>query len=198
MTIFSLRDLGLKPGQARHDELELELVPYIQGAIEYADDHGGGKPSKSKQPGKPPGIAYSVVGDRVDAQLDTTAMVEGTSFHLSFHADYSGPCARCLEPATLSMDVDAWVVHDPAALDEELRSDHVDDKLDALDVSAWAQEEVGVLFPTRVLCRPDCLGLCPQCGLDLNTAPDHAHEQPADTRWDALKDLRLDPVDDED
>jgi uncharacterized protein len=43
-----------------------------------------------------------------------------------------------------------------------------------------------------VLCRPDCAGLCPVCGEDLNAAgPDHAHEREPDPRWAALRDLNL-------
>ena len=190
-TTFNLRDLGISPGQSRHDELQLELVPYVQGGIEFADDGGGGKAPKSQQPGKPPGIEYAVLGDVVAAQLDTTAMTEGYSYRLRFHADYTGPCARCLEPAAWSADVDAHAIHDADTEDEELRSDYVDDKLNELDVSAWAQEEVGVRFPTRVLCRRDCSGLCGQCGVNLNEHPEHAHEQPADSRWDALRGLQL-------
>src|SRR5688572_30302047 len=102
-TTFSLRDLGLSPGQSRHDELELELVPYVQGAVDYVDA-GGKAPALApkgvaKPAAEPVGIEYAVIDDKVTAQLDTTAMTEGTSFRLRFQADYTGPCARCLEPA---------------------------------------------------------------------------------------------------
>ena len=48
-------------------------------------------------------------------------------------------------------------------------------------------------LPTQILCRPDCLGLCPGCGEPLNDADpaDHEHEKPIDPRWSALKDLKL-------
>lgn len=196
-TTFSLRDLGISPGQARHDELEVELVPYVQGSVDYVDA-GGKAPALApkgapKAPATPVGIEYTVPDGTVTAQLDTTAMTQGTSFHLRFHADYTGPCARCLEPAAWSADVDAWAVHDPDAPedDDDLRSEHVDDATNTLDVSAWAREEVGLQFPTRVLCGPDCRGLCGECGINLNEHPDHAHEKPTDSRWDALKDLQL-------
>lgn len=190
-TTYSLRDLGISPGQAKQEHLEVEVAPYVQGAIEFADDGGGGKAPKSQQPGRPPGIEYSPKGNAVAATLDVNAMTEGTAFRLRFETDYEGPCARCLEPATLHVSVDDHIVHDETSDEPELRSDHVDDRLLQLDVSGWAQESVGVRFPTRVLCRPDCRGLCPQCGVDLNEHPDHAHEQPADSRWDALRALQL-------
>jgi uncharacterized protein len=48
-------------------------------------------------------------------------------------------------------------------------------------------------MPAQVLCRADCAGLCPVCGIDLNEAPpDHAHERAPDPRWAALRELELD------
>jgi uncharacterized protein len=48
-------------------------------------------------------------------------------------------------------------------------------------------------LPTQILCRPECLGLCPVCGEPLNDADPaaHEHEKPVDSRWAALKDLKL-------
>lgn len=185
-TTFSLRDLGISPGQARTEQLQLELAPYVQGAVEFVPEVGGGSAPT------PSGIEYDPVENPVSATLDVTAMTEGTSFRLRFSADFAGPCSRCLEPASWHVDVDTHAVHDESADDEELRSDHVDDIAHVLDVTGWAREEVGVRFPTRVLCREDCRGLCGECGVNLNDEPDHAHEKPSDSRWDALKALQLD------
>jgi uncharacterized protein len=189
-TTYSLRDLGISPGQAKHEELALELVPYVQGAVEFADDHGGGKAPKSATPAAK-GIEYAPRATPVPAALDVTAMTEGHSFRLRFDATFVGPCSRCLEDAAVDISVDSHVVHDADSDEEELRSDHVSDQRNELDVTGWAQEEVGVQFPTQVLCRPDCRGLCPQCGLNRNEHSDHVHEQPTDSRWDALKGLQL-------
>jgi uncharacterized protein len=41
-------------------------------------------------------------------------------------------------------------------------------------------------LPWTPLCRPDCAGLCPDCGQRLDDLPaDHTHEQ-LDPRWAAL------------
>lgn len=189
-TTYSIRDLGISPGQAKHEELSIELVPYVQGAVDYVDAGGKAPVLSAPQPAAA-GIEYAVAGGAVPGQLDVTAMTEGESYRLRFAATYSGPCARCLEDASWSVDIDAHMVHDSDAEEEELRSDHVDDQHSELDVSAWAREEVGLRFPTKVLCRPDCAGLCPQCGINLNDNPGHAHEKPTDSRWDALKGLAL-------
>ena len=45
-------------------------------------------------------------------------------------------------------------------------------------------------LPDKILCRPDCAGLCPVCGLDLNVEP-HVHDEAEpDSRWAALAELK--------
>jgi uncharacterized protein len=52
------------------------------------------------------------------------------------------------------------------------------------------REAVLLDLPLAPLCRPDCAGLCPECGADLN-AGDCGHRPNAtDPRWTALDDLR--------
>jgi uncharacterized protein len=40
-----------------------------------------------------------------------------------------------------------------------------------------------------VLCREDCAGLCPICGVDLNTGTGSCVAESVDERWSALRDL---------
>ncbi|MCW2962150.1 MAG: hypothetical protein JWM25_265 [Thermoleophilia bacterium] len=168
-TLYSLRNLGISPGQSKHEELELELAPYVQA-----------------------GVAYASPVSAVPGLLDVTMMTEGLSFRLRFQAELHGPCARCLEDATLHVNVDAHAVHDSEVEDDQLRSEWVDDDEHELDVTGWAQEEVGVRFPNRLLCRKDCRGLCDTCGIDLNQVDGvHTHDKPSDSRWDALRTLQL-------
>ena len=62
-----------------------------------------------------------------------------------------------------------------------------------LDLHSWARDALALTLPAKVLCRPDCAGLCPVCGVDLNHADDdHAHEREPDPRWAKLTELRFD------
>jgi uncharacterized protein len=47
-------------------------------------------------------------------------------------------------------------------------------------------------LPTQVICKPQCLGLCPTCGIDLNIDPGHEHEPDKDPRWSKLDELKFD------
>jgi len=59
-----------------------------------------------------------------------------------------------------------------------------------IELSAWARDALALELPDKILHDPDCAGLCPECGKDLNVDP-HAHdEQHGDPRWAALEQLR--------
>jgi uncharacterized protein len=136
------------------------------------------------------GQRYGVAGDRVDAILDVAHTTSGHSLRLRFDADLRGPCMRCLDLAADRVSVDAREVDQPGG-GEDLDSPYVDQ--DELDVESWARDALALALPVRIVCRDECLGLCPVCGENLNDAgPDHRHESPPDERWAALRELRRD------
>jgi uncharacterized protein len=51
-------------------------------------------------------------------------------------------------------------------------------------------EQLQLNIPMVALCRSDCAGLCPQCGVNRNLEPCACRETPADPRWEALAGLR--------
>ena len=81
------------------------------------------------------------------------------------------PCARCLTevPTPMSLDFDREA--DMKLTDEE-RSEALDesDFLHGynLDVDKLVYGEALLVWPMKVLCKPDCKGLCPVCGQNLN------------------------------
>jgi len=136
------------------------------------------------------GQRYRAEPSLVDVGLDLSRMTGGGyALRLRFAAALVGPCMRCLEDAEPSTEVDVREVDVPNA-GEELSSPYVEGEV--LDLAAWARDAYALALPSQVVCRPDCAGLCPQCGADLNHAgPDHAHETAPDPRWAKLRELRL-------
>ena len=124
-------------------------------------------------------------------RLEVSRPSGGFAFRLSFPVHLEGPCMRCLEPAALDLEVEAREVDHAGTEDEELRSPYVAD--DELDIGRWAHDATMLALPTRLLCRPECRGLCPVCGESLNDADpaDHQHDSGRDPRWAALDDLKL-------
>src|SRR5919201_462145 len=100
-----------------------------------------------------------------------------------------GPCYRCLTDTVIEVPIRAreYQANDPHG-DEELRTPYVVD--DRLELSAWARDAVALALPDKILCRPDCAGLCPVCGKDLNDEPHMHEEERTDARWAALESLR--------
>jgi uncharacterized protein len=129
------------------------------------------------------------VPEKVPAEFVMTKASTGTVFDLRFAARLHGPCFRCLDDAVLDLPIDAreYQATSPGE-SEELRTPYVVD--DKLDLGAWSRDAVALALPDKILCRADCAGLCPVCGKNLNVEP-HAHEEePADSRWAALEQLR--------
>jgi uncharacterized protein len=74
---------------------------------------------------------------------------------------------------------------------DELTSPYVGETGE-LDLAGWARDALSLTVPDQIACRPDCLGLCPICGEDLNDAPGHEHEREPDPRWAKLRELKFD------
>lgn len=165
MTSVDLRRFRLRPGELRREELQLDLEPFYLG-----------------------GQRYEPVPAAVPAELETSRASGAMVFDLRFRTRLSCPCMRGLGHAEVPIDVVAREVHDADGDDDELRSDYVESQ--RLDVGAWARDAVALELPDQILCRPDCAGLCPVCGKDLNVEPHEHVEREADARWAALEELR--------
>jgi uncharacterized protein len=165
---FDLSGLHLSSGEGRRLELAVAIEPF-----ELADER------------------YEVTLGQLPVRLDISRTTgDGYALRLRFAAQLRGPCMRCLEPATPSFAVDAREVSQPGE-GEELESPYVDHGL--LDLHGWARDALALALPAQLLCRPECAGLCPACGADLNVAgTDHGHEREPDPRWAKLSELRFD------
>jgi uncharacterized protein len=166
MTVFDLRTLALRPGEQLEKRIDVTLDPFVLGGQEYA-----------------------VEPSEVPTTLRVTRATSGTVLELGFEVRLEGPCFRCLADTGLDVAIDAreYESSDRDASDEE-RSDYVTD--DRVDLSSWARDAVALALPDKILCRPDCAGLCPVCGKDLNAEPHEHEEQESDPRWAALENLR--------
>jgi uncharacterized protein len=165
---FDLSSLRLEAGQGRRLQLAIAIVPLELGGERYT-------------------IEPQPVQLRVDVSRTTGA---GYALTLRFETTVSGPCMRCLEPAQPVFTVEAREVSQPGA-GEELDSPYLEQGI--LAIGDWARDALALALPGVLLCRPDCLGLCPVCGIDLNEAgADHSHPQEPDPRWAKLSELKLD------
>jgi uncharacterized protein len=61
---------------------------------------------------------------------------------------------------------------------------------EGLELEDALREQVLLAVPLKAVCRPECKGLCPQCGQNLNEGSCSCHEKQEDPRWHALRDLK--------
>jgi uncharacterized protein len=165
MTTLNLRTIKLRSGEQFRDEQEIELEPLELG-----------------------GQRYLPVPQKVPAELTITRASTGTVFELSFHVRLHGPCYRCLEDAVLDLPISAREYQATTPESDEMRTPYLED--DRLDLSAWARDALALELPDKILCKPECAGLCPVCGKDLNAEPHEHDESQPDSRWSALAELK--------
>jgi uncharacterized protein len=135
------------------------------------------------------GEPFSLDPAQPEATLEVSHLASGGyALRLRFDASLSGRCMRCLEPALPTLEIDVREVDQPGG-GEELQSPYVD-AAGELDLQAWSRDAVLLALPAQVTCRPDCAGLCPICGEDLNINA-HEHEREPDPRWAKLRELKL-------
>lgn len=164
---LDLGSLRLASGEGRHLDLDVLIQPLQLGSETYVAEPA-----------------------RVPVSLDVSRMVGGGyALRMRLRAAIAGPCMRCLKPAAPEVSVEAREVDVPGE-GEELDSPYVHGE--TLDLSGWAHDAFALAVPAKLLCREDCLGLCPECAADLNEAgPGHTHERAPDPRWAKLRELEL-------
>lgn len=166
MTSFSLRSVRLRPGEEWRDEEEVALQPLMLG-----------------------GQLYLPVPEKVPAELAISRGSSGMVFELRYGTRLHGPCYRCLADAVLDVPISVreYQAKNPGEVDE-LTTPYVEK--DQLDLSGWAHDALVLALPDKILCREDCAGLCPVCGVDLNSSPHQHEDEQLDSRWAALSELR--------
>jgi uncharacterized protein len=104
-------------------------------------------------------------------------------------------CDRCLKSVELPVSADFALEYisgsdyessSAAALSEEELSVSVFDG-ESIDVDEIVKEQILLSVPARMLCREDCKGICPECGIDRNTGECNCAPDEIDPRWAALK-----------
>jgi DUF177 domain-containing protein len=165
MTVFDLRNIRVRSGEEHREAVEVAIAPIELG-----------------------GERYVAVPEQVPAQLSVTRASTGLVLGLRLSVRLHGPCVRCLTDAVVDEELSLSEYQATSPDSDELTTPYLTD--DRLDLSAWARDALILALPDKILCRPDCAGLCPACGRDLNAEP-HVHEaEEADPRWAALQQLK--------
>ncbi|MEV7420869.1 DUF177 domain-containing protein [Streptomyces sp. NPDC089919] len=176
--VFDTRELGRRPGAQQK----------VSRTVPAPEDLGLA------------GVISVPQGADMQLGLRLESVMEGVLVTGISVAKAVGECVRCLEPLELTLnarfqelfsypDADARgrlkAEPDDDAEDDEDRY-FIED--DLFDLEPVLRDAVVLALPPQPVCRENCLGLCPECGLSLNDDPDHHHEA-VDIRWAALQGL---------
>lgn len=107
---------------------------------------------------------------------------------------YRGECARCLDPieTVLEFDFDRTIVTE-GTLSDEVLEEKADEylvlKRGILEPDEAIIESIFLELPSRLLCSPDCRGLCPKCGKKMTGDECGCAPREIDPRWSKLKEL---------
>jgi uncharacterized protein len=164
--VYDIREMGRRPGTMR---AERRSVP------------------------APAGLGLDLVAVPEGAQLEIDVRLESVTEGVLVTGTVTGPlvgeCGRCLDPVSdeLAVEFVELFAYPASTTDETTERDEVhrvDD--DYVDIEPVVRDAVVLGLPFTPLCRPDCGGLCPECGQRIDDLPaDHAHAT-LDPRWAAL------------
>ena len=178
--IFQLDERLANPGDTLPVEGHLDEASYALGQHEFA---------------LPGGIDYDLALTNAGEGILVTGMIR---------CHVVGTCDRCLEDAEFDIagEVDEYYLFEEP---EDEKDDESDDELDyalvlpddTIDLAEALDTSLIMETPFVVLCKPDCKGLCPVCGENLNEVDcGHAVQVEESRRptspFAALADLKLD------
>ncbi len=141
-----------------------------------------------------------------DFELEGPPLVDGRATRAgldmrlrgSIKATISATCDRCLNEVKIPVEIPFDLFYTPADPGAEYSSEHELNERDLdfavyendqIDLDGLILEQLELSLPSRVLCREDCRGLCPQCGADLNVEQCECQAL-IDPRWQALADIK--------
>ena len=128
-------------------------------------------------------------------QFSVDIELERSNRHFTIKAEIVAPasftCDRCLREFDQTIECTFKLVYQfdengagniPA---EELRIIHPETPY--INLTEDVREMMLLTVPLKLLCREECLGLCPQCGKNKNIEPCSCSTLEPDDRWDGLK-----------
>jgi uncharacterized protein len=133
------------------------------------------------------------------AAVNGKVRLSGNQVFVSGHVEARAQveCDRCLKPVELPVNADFTLEYISDSDYETARAVELTEAEmsvsvfdgEAIDVDEIVKEQILLAVPTRMLCREDCKGICPECGIDRNTGECNCVTNDIDPRWAALKDL---------
>ena len=172
--LFKIRELELKPNRFE--------VAFAPGEVDLLD-------SELQQVGPLTAQGIAEFLETVD-EIHVNGM---------FHVRVDKSCDRCVEPASMEIDRKFDLYYRPA--DQLEGGVEVGLKITDSDIGFYEGEGISLIdilreqillaLPVQLVCRAECRGLCPICGINLNEQQCSCVAPAVESRWGALKDFKV-------
>ena len=161
--LVSVHELMHKPGAMRRLDVLLDVPEEFSNAV-----------------------ATIPQGDELELESRLESVHEGILVTATVFGTAKTECSRCLDPMTLPVEVDfqelfAYSLTEP--------DDFVVQE-EQIDLEQVIRDAVVLSLPFQPICKPDCQGLCVECGVKWAENPEHVHEAAIDSRWSALQNFK--------
>ena len=153
--------------------MRTDISEFLRGSEVHK--HLVGSLQKEDSPLKVDGLSLM---DPIEYEMDIYKVDRDLEVDVEVRYTLDQRCDRCLQPARREIRSESHVVVTANVTEE-----------DEFPLEELVFSQVITSVPTKILCKDDCKGLCPVCGVDLNKHPDHEHEQPEINPFESLKNL---------
>ena len=157
-------------------------------AVELLRHPGASKHIESQVPPGDIDVHDDRVAGDIAVAIDATSSIDGVIVHGTVSTPWRTQCRRCLTEVagTAVSAVDEIFQQHPQ------HQDAVEIVGDQIDLAPVVREYVLLDLPEAPLCKEDCAGICPTCGIDRNVATCDCATAAVDPRWSALEGLNFD------
>jgi uncharacterized metal-binding protein YceD (DUF177 family) len=187
--------IALEPSALANEEFKLLTPVVLTGRLEPVRDDDVHKASKANKASK-----ASKAGKEGLAAAEGVFRVRGR-----MECRIELACVRCLEPVPMDLAEELDLLYLPQSSNVGPAAEDADDdgglrlepeelavsfyKDERIDLAQMILEQIVLALPMKPLCKADCLGLCPQCGVNRNISSCDCAPEDTDPRWAQLRTL---------
>ena len=132
--------------------------------------------------------------EHLSGDIRLTRTSEGILVQGELNCAMHETCSRCLREMTIVFPLE---IEELFSTTSRSNSQFFIDEDNILDLAPLVREESLISIPHQIYCKPDCKGLCPECGQNLNDGQCDCVLDDVDPRWAALADLKQELSEDE-
>ncbi len=157
-------------------------------AVELLRQPGATREFSFEIPGQVVEVEHVALNGPIELALVLEALNDGIAVRGTISTPWHGECRRCLTALTGIDVAEVGELYQKVVIDPDAYLIE-DGQLDLVPV---VRETALLQLDDERLCRPECAGLCPQCGIDRNETTCGCDTDVRDDRWAALEGLKLD------